>query len=185
MKMKSITRNRHSHTRRRRLLERLERRDLLALDIFLEIDGIEGGATRPNYEDQIVVGGFSWGFTSNGGTSDSSVRQTDTDDFSLSVLPNKASPILMRDAVLGQRRGTAQLSVVDVFDGEQVEIASIDLHNSIVTDFALSEESGQFESTLDTGFIGMGYSKIEMDFDQYDSKQRNVTYHGRELGSID
>jgi type VI secretion system secreted protein Hcp len=80
-----------------------------AVDMFLEVDNLQGESRNDNYRDQIEVLAFSWGL------SNAAVKaKANFQDFSVTKYVDKASPRLLELVASGQVTARAKLHVVRV-----------------------------------------------------------------------
>ncbi len=85
----------------------------MAVDFFLNIDGIQGESTDPAHKGEIQLESWSWGeshvnaVTPSGGAGAGKVQ---VNDFSFAATTSKASPQLIEACATGQHIKTALLS---------------------------------------------------------------------------
>jgi type VI secretion system secreted protein Hcp len=86
---------------------------IAAVDAFLKLDGIDGESTDDKHKDEIVIESWSFGATqtlSSAGAGRASGKSC-LSDISMVKYVDKASPLLLSAAVLGQHIPTAVMKV--------------------------------------------------------------------------
>jgi len=140
----------------------------MAVDMFLKIDGIDGGSVAAKYEKWIEVLSFSWGVSnatsSEGGTTAKlSARKSEVSDFSILKVFDSATPKLFEAACHGGRHSQV-LFEMRKSGGEQQEFLKIKLEDVLIsgvqssgnTDLPTESVSFSFASSLISSFDDRG-----------------------------
>ena len=122
----------------------------MAVDYFINIDGVKGEATNAKYKDQIVVESFSWGETRVG----SGAGKTQAQSFVFVQKTNKATPKLFLACATGEHFKKAVFVCVDKF-----EFLKITLDDCIVRSFQIA---GDGDRPLEE--ISLNFAKLSMEY---------------------
>jgi type VI secretion system secreted protein Hcp len=85
----------------------------VALNMFLQIDGIQGTETDTNHKGAIDVLAYSWGMSHNPPVGQTQPKPN-FQDFSLTIYEDVYSPLLFKACISGAPIKTASLSIVKV-----------------------------------------------------------------------
>ncbi len=130
----------------------------MAVDIFLQIEGIKGESQDAVYKDAIDVLSWAWGMSQpasfhnagGGGAGKVKVR-----DLQFSKLVDKATPALAQALTSGKHFKSAKLVVRKAGD-RPLEYLTIDLEDMIVTEIHFSRYSGgtsdEFQESVTLNF---------------------------------
>jgi len=145
----------------------------MAVDYFLDLDGIQGESQDEKFKDKIQLMSWSWGasnVSSVAGTGGSGAGKADVSDFSCMTFFDKSTPKLFKAIGKGQHITKGTLSAVksgaegkpylkvnftEIFvTGLQMsassEVPSVSLtftYNEIGIDYSLQDEKGNLKST--------------------------------------
>ncbi|HEX3435871.1 MAG TPA: type VI secretion system tube protein Hcp [Pseudacidobacterium sp.] len=145
----------------------------MAVDYFLDLDGIQGESQDEKFKDKIQLLSWSWGasnVSSVAGTGGSGAGKVDLSDFSTMTFFDKSTPKLFKSIVKGAHIAKGTLSAVksgadgkpylkvnftEIFvTGLQMsassEVPSVSLsftYNEIGVDYSLQDEKGTLKST--------------------------------------
>ncbi len=153
-----------------------------AYDAFLKIEGpeVKGESDRPGHEDEIEILSFSWGVSNpdakalhGGGSGGGKVTLS---EFTITKKTDKASPVLFRNAVLGEEHhfdgdeyAIRLIMVYTPDEGEPVEMFSIELNDSQIAELRSTvvpaERGGEDEPTESVSF---SFGKIRMNVSDRD-----------------
>src|SRR5215213_8488523 len=81
-----------------------------AVDMYLQVDGLQGESTNDKYKDTIDVLAYSWGASNQNGTKPA------FQDFSVTKYIDQSSPAILNDVATGRLHATAKLTVVKAGD---------------------------------------------------------------------
>ncbi len=145
-------------------------------DIFLELEGIEGGSIIEGYEGHIQLPAVQFGISAavaGGGGTNRASRPTFSDISAMKIL-DKSSPKLMEAIATGQVLPTAVIRFTRAGgQGERFEYLVIKLENVQITSYQLS--SG---GDIPTESLSLNFDKIEV---SYKEQQAD----GSEGGSVE
>jgi len=151
----------------------------MAVDMYLDIDGIEGEAKDAKYGGKIAVLSWSWGetqsgaggFGTGGGTGKVSMQ-----DFHFTMRHCKASPVLMQRCASGKHYDKAVLTCRKAGD-QPVEYLKVTFTKLIISSFQTGGSTGGDEYPIDQ--ISFNYETIEMDYTpQNDDGSPGTAVHG-------
>lgn len=140
----------------------------MALDVYLQIDGIKGESTDSAHQGWIEVGSAHWGVTqprsataSTGGghTAERCEHRT----LSLSKLADMASPILMQTCSMGKTIPKAKLEFMRADgQGKPVKYYEVELENVMIANMdQLVSDGGLLQDE-----IGLRFSKVKWKYTQ-------------------
>lgn len=140
----------------------------MALDVYLQIDGVKGESTDSSHQGWIEVSSAQWGVvqprsasasTGGGLTAERCEHRT----LSLSKEADLASPVLMQICSMGKTIPKAKLEFMRADgDGKPVKYYEVELENVMIAsmDQMVSEGSILFDS------IGIRFSKVKWKYQQ-------------------
>jgi type VI secretion system secreted protein Hcp len=140
----------------------------MAIDVYLQIDGIKGESQDSGHQGWIEVSSAHWGVvqpksstasTSGGHTAERCEHRT----LSLSKLADLASPILMQTCSMGKTIPKAKLEFMRADgQGKPVKYYEVELENVIVA----SMEQLVSEGSILHDSIGLRFSKVRWKYTQ-------------------
>jgi type VI secretion system Hcp family effector len=113
---------------------------LAGLDMFLDIDGIQGESSGSKHENQIEIESFSWGGDAVGSTlggGGASAGQTRYQELHFVTHTSKATPPVLDRLMKGQHIPGAELAVVRS-GGDQQEFLKIKLVDVIISSYKVT-----------------------------------------------
>jgi type VI secretion system secreted protein Hcp len=134
----------------------------MAVDMFLEIEGIDGESTDEAHKGEIEVDSWSFGAsnpTSVGPGGGGGAGKASWTDFHFSHAIDAASPMLMLRCATGQHIAKATLTVRKAGEG-RAEYLKYTLQDCIVSSIAHKDDPGA--SPMEE--FALRYRKIEMDY---------------------
>ncbi len=135
----------------------------MAIDNFLQLDGIEGEATHRDHRNQIELLSWSWGMTNTASGSGSGAGAGNGRPKAQSLLVvhryDKASPALLRVAATGRHIAGAVLSARRAGAGSR-DFLKITLKEVFISGLQMADNGeGPVEQvTLDFAEIGFAYT---------------------------
>jgi len=135
----------------------------MAVDFFLEIDGIKGESGDSKLKETIEVESFSWGCTNAGshaGGSGGGAGKVSYQDVHFTTHVNKASPLLMLACATGQHIKKAVLHVRKQ-GGDQQEYYTVKMEDLLVSSY---QSGGHTGSGVPTDQFALNFTKIEFDY---------------------
>lgn len=140
----------------------------MAIDVYLQIDGIKGESTDANHVGWIECTSVQWGMTqpksataSTGGGH--TAERAEMDDIRLQKLADLSSPILMQTCMMGRTIPKAKFEFLRADgQGERIKYFEIELENVLI---------GQVTPTIHEGSIlsetlGLKFSKVKWKYTQ-------------------
>jgi type VI secretion system secreted protein Hcp len=113
-----------------------------AFDYFLKLDGVEGESALKGFEKQIEVASFSWGVSQSAATGASRAGKSCASDFSFSKGVDKATPVLIGNAVGGTVSPTAVLIALRPGTQTPEPYLKIEMKNVLVSSYSTSGGGG-------------------------------------------
>ncbi len=137
----------------------------LALDMFVEIEGIPGTSSDPQHADWIEVDSFTWGISTapDATTGRASGRPT-PQSLLIRKVVDRASPKLYQACAQGQRFGKATLAVREAGDSP-LDYLIVELGDVVVS--AVSLDGDAAASPMEE--ISLLYSKIAWKYTETDA----------------
>lgn len=137
-------------------------------DFYLKIDGIEGESKDDKHKNEIEITSWNWGARQAGSSGiggGSSSGKVSMDNFSFSMVVNRASPKLMLACATGQSIAKAILTCRKAGGTAQAYL-KYTMHNFIVASY----ETGAGSGILPEDRISLNFSKIEVEYQEQDDK---------------
>jgi type VI secretion system secreted protein Hcp len=140
----------------------------MALDVYVQIDGIKGESTDTDHKDWIELTSAQWGVVQpHSGTSSTggglTSERCEHRIMSLSKLADLASPILMQTASMGKTIPKAKLEFMRAdAQGQRVKYYEIEIENVLIANMdQLVMDAGIVQDS-----IGLTFSKIKWKYTQ-------------------
>jgi type VI secretion system secreted protein Hcp len=141
-----------------------EERDVMAIDVYLQIDGIKGESKDSGHQGWIELASASWGVaqprsatasTAGGHAAERCEHRT----LLLSKLADLASPLLLQHCSMGKTIPKARLEFMRADgDGKPVKYYQIDLENVMIA----SVEQMVSQGNILHDSIGLRFSKVKL-----------------------
>ena len=136
----------------------------MAVDYFLQIDGIKGEAGDSKHAGEIEIDSFSWG-VSNAGTHSSGsgggAGKASFQDIHFTAKVNKASPQLMQACAQGTHIGKATLTVRKQ-GGDQQEYYTVILTDVLISSYQAGGHDGA--NSVPTDSFSLNFTKVCFDY---------------------
>ena len=140
----------------------------MAIDVYLQIDGIKGESTDDKHKDWIEVQGVQWGVTqpksataSTGGGH--TAERCEHEDITLSKLADLSSPILLQVCSSGKTIPRAKIEFMRADgQGERIKYFEIELTNVLVGSVSPHVSEGDIMQES----IGLKFSKVKWTYTQ-------------------
>lgn len=135
----------------------------MAVDMFLELEGIKGESQDSKHKDTIDVLAFSWGASQSGTThmgSGSGSGKVQVQDLSVTKYVDKASPPLLFNCCNGKHIPKGKL-IVRKAGEHPVEYIVIEVENIIVTHISTGGSGGEDRLTEN---IALNFRKFEFKY---------------------
>lgn len=134
----------------------------MASDYFLKIEGIDGESTDDKHKGEIEVLSYSWGETQSGtygAGGGGGAGKVNMNDFSFTMLANKASPKLMLACATGDHIKSAKLTLRKA-GGEQQEYMTITFTDLLVSSYQTGGGGGEIPAES----ISLNFGKVEFEY---------------------
>lgn len=140
----------------------------MAIDVYLQIDGIKGESQDDKHKDWIEVVQAQWGVTqpiistgsANGGRT---TGRSEYRTLSLAKLADLASPVLMQHCSNGKTIPKAKLEFMRADgDGNRVKYYEIELENVLISNM----EQMVAEGSIVRDHINLHFSKVKWKYSQ-------------------
>ncbi len=141
----------------------------MAVDMFLELDGIKGESQDGKHKEKIDVLAWSWGMSQSGTThtgSGSGSGKVSVQDLSLTKYVDKASGTLINHACTGKHISKGKLIVRKAGD-TPLEYITVDLEDIIVTQVSSGGSGGEDRLTEN---VTLNFAKVKMEYKIQDAK---------------
>jgi len=140
----------------------------MAIDVYLQIDGIKGESMDDKHKDWIECTAVSWGVTqprsataSTGGGH--TAERCEHQEIALTKLADLASPILLQTCSAGKTIPKARLEFMRADgQGERIKYFEIELENVLIGGISPSVSEG----TIIQEQVGLKFSKIKWKYTQ-------------------
>ena len=140
----------------------------MAIDVYLQIDGIKGESTDDKHKDWIEVQSVQWGVTqpksataSTGGGH--TAERCEHEDITLSKLADLSSPILLQVCSSGKTIPRAKIEFMRADgQGERIKYFEIELTNVLVGSVSPHVSEGDIMQES----IGLKFSKVKWTYTQ-------------------
>jgi type VI secretion system secreted protein Hcp len=141
----------------------------MAIDVYLQIDGIKGESQDDKHKDWIEVTGVHWGvFQPRSATSSTAgghtAERAELDDISFTKIADLSSPILAQTCAMGKTIPKAKLEFFRADnDGMRVKYFDIELDNVLIG--MVKPHMGGDETYL-SEIVNLTYSRIKWKYTQ-------------------
>ncbi|QHQ36552.1 Hcp family type VI secretion system effector [Algicella marina] len=135
----------------------------MAVDMFLELDGIKGEAQDKTHKDHIDILAWSFGVSNSGTThmgSGGGAGRANFGDISVTKYVDKSSPKLMETSILGSHIKKGKLYVRKA-GGKQLEYIVYHLNDIIVTSVSTGGSGGEDRLTEN---IALNFSQMKFEY---------------------
>lgn len=135
----------------------------MAVDMFLNLDGIKGESSDSKHKGEIDIESFSWGMAQTGAGhrgSGSGSGKVDIQDISIVKLVDKASATLMLACANGKHITKGKLTLRKAGENP-LEYLTIDLENILVSNIAYS---GANSGDIPTETLSLNFVKVKVEY---------------------
>jgi type VI secretion system secreted protein Hcp len=146
----------------------------MAVDYFLDLDGIKGESQDDKFKDKIQILSWSWGasnVSSVAGTGGSGAGKVDLSDFSIMANFDKSTPAFFKSITKGTHIKTGTMSAVKA-GAEGKPYLKVDLKELFVSSLQMSASS-----EIPTVSISFSYNEIKIDYSMQ-NEQGNLVSTG-------
>ena len=144
---------------------------VMAVDMFLDIDGVEGESFDETYKGKIQVLSWSWGESNQGSGGfggGQGAGKVSMQDFSFVMRFCKASPVLLLHCASGEHFDKAVLTCRKAGGGKQVEYLKVTFTHLMISSYQTGASSGGDEYPTDS--ISFNYETVEYKYTTQDAK---------------
>jgi type VI secretion system secreted protein Hcp len=137
----------------------------MAVDMFLEVQGIKGEAKDSKHKDQIDVLAWSWGMSQSGTThmgGGGGAGKVSVQDISVTKYVDKGSAALMLHCATGKHIPVATLFVRKAGD-KPLEYIKIKMEDLLVTSVSTGGSGGEDRLTEN---ISLNFSKFKIEYQE-------------------
>jgi type VI secretion system secreted protein Hcp len=135
---------------------------IMAVDLFLKIDGVPGESPDAKHKGEIQLESFGWGETHPGGGpvgSGGGAGKVQVQDLVVTMQVSKASPTLMLACASGKHHKEAVLTVRKAGKSQQ-EFLVFKFKDVLVTSY----QTGSAQSDVVADQASIGFSTIQMEY---------------------
>ncbi|NHZ43718.1 MULTISPECIES: Hcp family type VI secretion system effector [Massilia] len=140
----------------------------MAIDVYLQLDGIKGESTDSSHKDWIECQSVSWevlqpksATASTGGGH--TAERTEHRDIVIAKLADLATPLLLQNCSSGKTLGKAKIEFLRADgQGDRIKYFEIDLDNVIISSVAPTVSQGD----ILTESLSLKYSKVKWKYTQ-------------------
>ncbi|MEW6369726.1 MAG: type VI secretion system tube protein Hcp [Pseudomonadota bacterium] len=140
----------------------------MAIDVYLQIDGIKGESTDDKHKDWIECLSVHWGIVQprNGSSSSAgghTAERAELTEIQVAKLADLSSPILMQTCAAGKTIPKARLEFMRADgQGDRVKYFEIELENILIGHVAPGIEPGDILNER----VGLKFSKVKWKYTQ-------------------
>lgn len=141
----------------------------MAIDYFLDIDGIKGESPDKAHKEKIQLESWSWGESQSGSSAvggGGGAGKVSMQDFSFVMQVNKASPLLFISCATGKHIAKATLTCRKAGDKQQ-DYLKIHFEELLIASYQTGGSAGQ-EIPIDS--ISFNFAKIKFEYAPQDAK---------------
>jgi len=137
----------------------------MAVDYYLNLDGVDGESEVPEYENQIQLLSWNWGASqkssveANGG---SGAGKVNLGDIAVSSYFDKSRPKFFKNICEGKHFKSATLSAVKSGAAQKKPYLKVDLGEVFVTSIQLSAASDKSDIPVEIPTINLSFSYNEI-----------------------
>jgi type VI secretion system secreted protein Hcp len=133
----------------------------MAVDYYLELDGIKGEAQDKEHKDQIDVLSWSWGLSQSGTThmgSGSGAGKVNVQDLSLTKIVDKATAPLIQYCTTGKHIASGKLTCYKASGDNRVKFFVLELKKIIVSSFSTG---GVSDGEMQTENVSLNFGEYK------------------------
>jgi type VI secretion system secreted protein Hcp len=137
----------------------------MAVDYYLELDGIDGESQDKDHKDKINIESWSWGMSQSGTThlgTGSGAGKVNVQDLSLTKIIDKSSTVIMKHCTTGKHISSGKLHCYKASGDSRVKYLELEMKNILVSSYQSGGSGGdqQMESfSLNFGEYKMTYTQ--------------------------
>lgn len=137
----------------------------MAFDAYLKLEGVEGEATRKNYEKQIFLDSFSWGAHNPRSPvgSGAGAGRVEISNFTVSKKTDKSSPKLFQACCAGKHFPKATLTLLKAGGENPVDYLKYDFTELFVGDIQWSGATNGGDDTPQET-VGFSFGSVQITY---------------------
>ena len=143
----------------------------MAVEIFLEIDNVEGESQKAGFKDKIDLLNYSWhssqSATRQSGTGGGS-GQANVGDISISKYMDKATPVMYKALLDGKHFDQAKITVRKVTGGKPLNYLVIVMDEVIISSYQTGTGTGGDDRIFES--MSLNFRKFKMTYTVQDGK---------------
>ena len=143
----------------------------MAVNAFLDIDGVEGESQQKGYEKKIELLSFHWGASQSATThmgTGSGSGKANIQDISFSKNLDKTSPILLQNLLQGTHFKKIVLSLRKVTGATQLPYLVFTMEDAILSTYSTGAGMGGDDQIIEN--LSINFGRIKMEYTLQDSK---------------
>ena len=141
----------------------------MAVDMFLEIDGVKGEARDKAHKEKIDILAWSWGVSNSGSAhvgGGMGAGKANVQDISVTKYIDKSSPDIMLACCNGKHYGSAQL-IVRKAGENPLEYLTISMTDVLITAVSTGGSGGEDRLTEN---VTLNFAKVKVDYKEQTAK---------------
>lgn len=143
----------------------------MAVNAFLDIDGVEGESQQKGFEKKIEILDFSWGATQAAtghmGTGSGSGR-ANVQDINFSKMLDKTTPTLLQNLLIGTHYKRITLTLRKVSGAVQLNYVVFIMEDAMMTSYSTGAGQGSDDQVRE--HMSINFARIKMEYTLQDSK---------------
>jgi type VI secretion system secreted protein Hcp len=136
----------------------------MAVDMFLDLDGVKGESIDKKYKDKIDILGWQWGLANTGtfhqGSGGGAGKATFT-DISISKYVDAASPNIMLFCANGKHFSKGKIVVRKAGGDSALEYLTVEMDSVLVTSYNVGGGGGQ-ERLVEN--VSLNFAKVKVEY---------------------
>lgn len=133
----------------------------MSVDMFLEIEGVEGESVDSKFAKKIDISSWNWGMSQNGTTHTAhggGAGKVHVNDITISKLADKATPVLMKACCTGKHFTKAVVTVRKAGD-KPLEYVTLTMKDVLISNIEVQGAGGGdlVQETLTLNFAEFSY----------------------------
>jgi type VI secretion system secreted protein Hcp len=134
----------------------------MAVDMFLDINGVKGESRDKAHSKQIDVLSWSWGMSNSGSAhvgGGAGAGKVNVQDISVTKYVDSASPVLMKACAAGNHFDKATLTVRKAGGTSPVEYVTINMNEVFITSVSTGGSGGEDRLTEN---VSLNFAKVNL-----------------------
>jgi type VI secretion system secreted protein Hcp len=143
----------------------------MAVNAFLDIDGVEGESIQKGYEKKIELMSFHWGASQSATThmgTGSGSGKANVQDMSFSKNLDKTSPVLLQHLLIGTHFKKIVLTLRKVTGATQLPYLVFTMEDALLSSYSTGAGMGGDDQIIEN--LSINFGRIKMEYTLQDSK---------------